>query len=150
MKEFCMFRCAVSARKRACGMTYWLLKTTIGVRTARFASVLLSRSAQVLLHSPSTSLQSWRTTLVQIEPIANHSINRPISPHGASPCFQFCNRHPVQFSICRYADQTLLSAALHKWRHFPDDVELVARNTALDRIDRLMWKVPATRRELER
>jgi hypothetical protein len=49
-----------------------------------------------------------------------------------------------------YTDQTLLSAALHSWRHFPDQVELVARNTLRDRIDRLMWKVPGSVTELER
>lgn len=49
-----------------------------------------------------------------------------------------------------YTDQTLLSAALHNWRHFPDDVELVARNSHVDRIDRLMWTVPGSLKELER
>ena len=33
----------------------------------------------------------------------------------------------------RYTDQTMLSGALHSWRHFPDDVELVERNAAKDR-----------------
>ena len=33
----------------------------------------------------------------------------------------------------RYTDQTMLSGALHSWRHFPDDVELVERNAARDR-----------------
>ena len=49
-----------------------------------------------------------------------------------------------------YTDQTMLSSALHNWRHFPDDVELVARNPARDRIDRMMWRVPAGKEELGR
>ena len=49
-----------------------------------------------------------------------------------------------------YSDQTMLSAALHSWTRFPDDVELVHRNTQRDRIDRMMWKVPQSRRQLER
>ena len=49
-----------------------------------------------------------------------------------------------------YTDQTLLSSALHSWRRFPDQVELVARNTQRDRIDRLMWKIPRSLKELER
>jgi hypothetical protein len=49
-----------------------------------------------------------------------------------------------------YLDQTMLSASLHSWKHFPDDVELVARTSQSDRIDRLIWKVPSSRKELQR
>lgn len=66
--------------------------------------------------------------------------------HFIPPPFSFCSNS----CILRYSDQTLLSGALHSWRHFPDHVELVARNTQLDRIDRLLWKVPESREKLGR
>ena len=60
------------------------------------------------------------------------------------PSLHFCH------TLRMYTDQTMLSSALHNWRHFPDDVELVARNPARDRIDRMMWRVPAGKEELGR
>jgi hypothetical protein len=49
-----------------------------------------------------------------------------------------------------YTDQTLISGALHTWGRFPDDAELVHRNTHRDRIDRLMWKIPKSLKEFQR